>query len=114
MRLYLCDAGDGESTQDVVYSAHNIIAENGRVLKKAKRFANETVYSEIDVLRLNAERRRMTTFETRMDGYTEIPFALKIEDTELTRYIDPMPFVPGSKADRERRCDGFYPFRRWD
>ena len=98
-------AGDGESTQDVVYSAHNIIAENGRVLKKAKRFANETVYSEIDVLRLNAERRRMTTFETRMDGYTEIPFALKIEETELTRYIDPMPFVPGSKADRERRCD---------
>ena len=98
-------AGDGESTQDVVYSAHNIIAENGRILKKAKRFANETVYSEIDVLRLNAERRRMTTFETRMDGYTEIPFALKIEETELTRYIDPMPFVPGSKADRERRCD---------
>ena len=86
-------AGDGESTQDVVYSAHNIIAENGRILKKAKRFANETVYSEIDVLRLNAERRRMTTFETRMDGYTEIPFALKIEETELTRYIDPMPFV---------------------
>ena len=98
-------AGDGESTQDVVYSAHNIIAENGRILKKAKRFANETVYSEIDVLRLNAERRRMTTFETRMDGYTEIPFALKIEETELTRYIDPMPFVPGSKTDRERRCD---------
>lgn len=47
----------------------------------------------------------MTTFETRMDGYTEIPFALKIEETELTRYIDPMPFVPGSKTDRERRCD---------
>ena len=56
-------------------------------------------------MRLNAERRRMTTFETRMDGYTEIPFALKIEETELTRYIDPMPFVPGSKTDRERRCD---------
>ena len=98
-------AGDGESTQDVVYSAHNIIAENGRILKKAKRFANEAIYSEIDVLRLNAERRRMTTFETRADGYSEIPFALKIEETELTRYIDPMPFVPGSKTDRERRCD---------
>lgn len=48
--------------------------------------------------------RRMTTFETRMDGYTEIAFALKIEATELTRYIDPMPFVPGSKTT-ERRCD---------
>ena len=99
------NAGEGESSQDLVFGGHNIIAENGRILKKAKRFANETVYSEIDVLRLNAERRRMTTFETRMDGYTEIPFALKIEETELTRYIDPMPFVPGSKTDRERRCD---------
>ena len=98
-------AGDGESTQDVVYSAHNLIAENGRILAKAKRFANETVYSEIDVKRLNAERRRMTTFETENDGYREIPFTLKVEETALTRYIDPMPFVPGSRMNRERRCD---------
>ena len=98
-------AGDGESTQDVVYSAHNLIAENGRILKKAERFKNESITSELDIYRLNAERRRMTTFETHMDGYQEILFNMKVEETELTRYIDPMPFVPGSKTDREKRCD---------
>ena len=98
-------AGDGESTQDVVYSAHNMIAENGRLLAQSERFRNESIFSEIDILKLNAERRRMTTFEMAEDGYREIGFSLKIEETKLTRYIDPMPFVPGSKADRDRRCE---------
>ena len=98
-------AGDGESTQDVVYSAHNMIAENGRLLAQSERFQNESIFSEIDILKLNAERRRMTTFEMAEDGYREIGFSLKIEETKLTRYIDPMPFVPGSKADRDRRCE---------
>ncbi len=97
-------AGDGESTQDVVYSGHNIIAENGKILAESKRFTNEPVYMELDVNRLESERRRMSTFVTE-DVYTEIGFSLKIEDVELSRYIDPAPFVPGSKADRDMRCD---------
>lgn len=98
-------AGDGESTQDLVYSGHNIIAENGHILKESKRFANETIYSEIDVNRILTERRRMTTFEMLYDGYREISFPLKIERTTLTRSVNPMPFVPGDKEERERRCD---------
>ena len=101
-------AGDGESTQDVVYSAHNMIAENGRLLAQSERFQNESIFSEIDILKLNAERRRMTTFEMAEDGYREIGFSLKIEETKLTRYMDPMPFVPGSKADRDRRCEEIF------
>ena len=101
-------AGDGESTQDVVYSAHNMIAENGTILAEAKRFANETIYSEIDVLRLTAERRRMTTFETRFDGYKEVPFSLEMTDTALTRHIEPMPFVPSHDADRKLRCEEIF------
>ena len=97
-------AGDGESTQDVVYSGHNIIAENGKILAESKRFTNESVYMELDVNRLESERRRMSTFVTE-DVYTEIGFSLKLEDVELSRYIDPAPFVPGSKADRDMRCD---------
>lgn len=97
-------AGDGESTQDVVYSGHNIIAENGKILAESKRFTNEPVYMELDVNRLESERRRMSTFVTE-DVYTEIGFSLKLEDVELSRYIDPAPFVPGSKADRNMRCD---------
>ena len=88
----------------MVYSGHNIIAENGKVLGESKRFTNEPVYTEFDVARLESERRRMSTFVTE-DTHTEIGFSLKIEDTELTRYIDPAPFVPGSKHDRDMRCD---------
>ncbi|MGN0352794.1 MAG: NAD(+) synthase [Roseburia sp.] len=99
-------AGDGESTQDVVYSGHNVIAENGRILKKAERFVNETIYSEIDIQKLNAERRRMTTFEVLPeDNYRSVSFSIQMEETTLTRFIDPAPFVPGKKEDREKRCD---------
>lgn len=98
-------AGDGESTQDVVYSGHSLIAENGRILKEARRFTNEIICTEIDVQRIMTERRRMTTFETLTDEYCRIPFSLQIEETELTREIDPMPFVPHSKRDREKRCN---------
>ena len=97
-------AGDGESTQDVVYSGHNIIAENGRLLAESKRFTNETIYSELDLERLDTERRRMSTFHEE-DTHTKVSFELRMEETELTRFVDPAPFVPGRKEDREKRCD---------
>lgn len=97
-------AGDGESTQDVVYSAHNMIAENGIMLAEAERFVNEPVWAEIDVQRLHAERKRMTTFQIQDDTYRRIGFSLKKEETRLTRRIVPLPFVPGNKADRDKRC----------
>ena len=98
-------AGDGESTQDVVYSGHNVIAENGHILKESERFGSGVICTEIDVKRIEAERRRMTTFEMADDGYVEVRFSLETEETALTRFIDPMPFVPGNEADRIRRCD---------
>lgn len=97
-------AGEGESTQDVVYSGHNMIAENGRLLKEAPRFVNEITLSEMDVQRLVTERRRITTFELREDGYRRIPFSLIMEETALTRMIKALPFVPSEEADRQRRC----------
>ena len=101
-------AGEGESTQDVVYSGHNLIAENGVILKESKRFINETVFSELDVLRINSERRRMTTFENKHNLYNRAYFSLKKERTTLTRSIDPMPFVPSSRQDREHRCEEIF------
>lgn len=98
-------AGEGESTQDVVYSGHNLIAENGMVLRAAKRFCNESVYSEIDVRKLNAERRRMSTFACTRRGYQEITFPLTLRETALTRSIDPAPFVPGRIEERRKRCE---------
>ena len=87
---------EGESTQDLVFSGHNIIAENGHILAESKRFTYGVVYSEIDVEKLTEERRRMTTFEIE-DTHTDIAFSLKTEETKLTRFVDPAPFVPGDK-----------------
>ena len=99
-------AGDGESTQDVVYSGHNLIAENGRLLAESELFDAQTISTEIDVSRLASERRRMTTFETVTEPvYRENVFSLQMEETKLTRYIDPMPFVPSGERDRTLRCE---------
>ncbi len=99
------DAGEGESTQDVVFSAHNLIAENGSVLAEAKRFAGEAVYGELDIRRLQEERRRMNTFVTGDAGYLEIPFLLETEDTRLTRKFGKTPFVPSDETKKRKRCD---------
>ena len=98
-------AGEGESTQDVVYSGHNLIAENGTLLKEAVPFSGEGIVSEIDVTRLIAERRRMTTFELEESEYKKVPFSVQKEQIELTRPVDPMPFVPSGASDRNARCE---------
>lgn len=99
-------AGEGESSTDLVFGGHSLIAENGTLLKQSKRFANETVFGDIDVKKLRAERRRMTTFACgAQEGYEKVPFRLKREETKITRFIDPAPFVPSGKKDRDRRCE---------
>ncbi len=83
-----------------------MIAENGTVLAEAVRFTNEITYSEIDVARMTGERRRMTTFGTcGQEHYRYQEFSLELQDTILTRWIDPAPFVPGNASEREKRCE---------
>lgn len=99
-------AGEGESTQDLVFGGHNLIAENGTVLAQAKRFSCETVYAEPDIQRILHERRRMGTFGSRPDkAYTFVPFSLKKEETKLERGFDRMPFVPAKEELRKQRCE---------
>ena len=99
-------AGEGESSQDLVFGGQNLIAENGVMLAEAKRFQNQTICTELDVDRLVSERRRMTTYPAqKADGYRRIPFSLQLTETELTRFVDPYPFVPSDKRNREMRCD---------
>lgn len=101
-----CSGGEGESTQDLVFGGHDIIAENGTVLAQSKRFESQIVYGDIDVSRLRMERRRMNTFacDTRR-GYVVIPFSMQKEETRLTRTFPAMPFVPSDIKERERRCE---------
>ncbi len=99
-------AGEGESSQDLVFGGQNMIAENGVMLAEARRFRNQTVCTELDVDRLISERRRMTTYPPqKSEGYRRISFSLHMEETALTRFFDPYPFVPSEKKNRELRCD---------
>lgn len=100
------DAGEGESTQDVVYSGHHIICENGSVLAEAKRFTNEIIYADIDVQKLAAERRKMTSFPGGNVGdYTEETFSLEVKENKITRTFPKAPFVPDNQDERDKRCD---------
>ena len=99
-------AGEGESTQDIVFGGHSLIAENGTILSESKRFQNEIIIGDIDIHRLRMERRRINSFAPNdMDDYLLISFSLDCEETKLTRYFDPMPFVPADKITRNSRCE---------
>ncbi len=102
-------SGEGESTQDLVFGGHNIIAENGTVLAQAKRFAGESVYGDIDIHRLRQERRRMSTFSDGWNedeaAYTVVPVPMTCKETVLERNYPAMPFVPAEQTEREKRCE---------
>ena len=104
------DAGEGESTTDVVYSGHNLICENGSVLAEAKRFENEMIVTEIDLYKLVSERRKMSTFlnEADPDSYETIWFSMPRKDTVLTRTYPATPFVPGNEKERTLRCEEIF------
>lgn len=101
-----CSAGDGESTQDMVFSGHNIIAENGAILKESRLFENEMTVSEIDLAKLAGERRKLSTFPKSNDtDYKIIEFSMKIQDTELTRFYARTPFIPYDEDEKNSRCE---------
>ena len=100
------NAGEGESTTDLVFGGHNIIAENGTVLKESSRYVNEIIYSEIDLQRITGERRKNTTFQP-LDEETlvRVPFTIEETKTFLTRTFPKKPFVPSDEQTRAQRCE---------
>ncbi len=102
---YICtNAGVGESTTDIVFSGHSLIGENGTILNESPNYYVGITYADIDLSKLSAERRRMTTFKTH-DEYDRVYFDMPIEDIKINRYYDPMPFVPSETATRQKRCE---------
>jgi NAD+ synthase (glutamine-hydrolysing) len=105
-----CDAGFGESTTDMVFSAQNIIAENGTIVSESCRFNNGITYADIDVERLMSERRRTNTYidyipDSNSRYYSEKDFEIKKRDTKISRTFPCTPFVPSDKSDLENRCE---------
>lgn len=107
-------AGCYESTTDLVFSGHSIISENGSILKETKKFSltSELIYTEIDIERLNNDRKKINTF---MDSYNSINNCNKIyfqlekpKKFELKRTINPLPFVPYDIKLKEKRCEEIF------
>ena len=109
------DACRDESTQDLVFASHNIICENGAILAQSELFSqNNAVLADVDIERLNQERRRTTTFAQCAAGSNEVPFrriqidfspvTLRGKNAGLLRFVDPHPFVPEGETERAVRC----------
>lgn len=101
------DAGDGESTTDMVFAGHNIIAENGSVLSESKLFENGLLYADTDVELIENERRRMagSFYGDKVGDYITVNFETFEKETEITRTFPRLPFVPEGKElyDRAER-----------
>lgn len=109
------NAGEGESTQDLVFGGHNIIAENGTLLAVSRRFVPETVYADMDLDRINGERRRTNTYPAAdSENYVILDFSLntekmeRVQEKKLLRTIDSRPFVPHDETERSRRCEEIF------
>ena len=99
------DAGRGESTTDLVFAAHNLIAENGILCAESRLFENEPVLCDVDVEKLCVERMKNTSFDTQSaedDGYEVVWFSQQQKEKALMRAISRAPFVPEDTA--ELRC----------
>ncbi|MDP4109686.1 MAG: NAD(+) synthase [Bacillota bacterium] len=101
-------SGEGESTTDVVFGGHAIIAENGAVISEL-RFPEGSGLgiTDIDIEKLQNDRRKFNSFMACPESkpYRTVAFSTERRECgELLRSVDPRPFVPGIKAERELRC----------
>ena len=108
-------AGAGESTTDVVYSGHGIVAENGTLLGETERFSFETraIITDVDLQHLAQDRLKSTSFrdEAGSIGFRRVAFSLGAAPGEadtLLRPISAHPFVPSAKADRAAVCEEIF------
>ncbi len=96
--------GNGESTTDMVFGGHSLIAECGKILKEAPPFSGESLLiTEIDIERIARDRRINTVFGT-ASAHT-VSFEIPEIETELTRQIHPHPFIPSDPTELSKRCE---------
>lgn len=102
-------AASSESTTDLVFGGHCIIAENGRILANSERFdfSGTTVTAEIDTELLAHDRRKNNVFgsDNKKDTLRKVNYMPgEMDVTKLKRFVDPSPFVPEEPLKREIRC----------
>ena len=125
------NAGMGESTQDLVFSGHSLIAENGSLLAEKKPFdeKNKFIISDIDIEKINHERIRMETFSQNSSFFKNsqssnqsLPAKFQeitvkstdfLKNENLERKIDGHPFVPQVQEKMWARCAEITQMQAW-
>ncbi|HCM24763.1 MAG TPA: NAD(+) synthase [Ruminococcaceae bacterium] len=113
-RLYCtyvyANAGEGESTTDMVFAGHDLIAENGSVLVSSKLFEPGIFTADTDLERLLQERRRATTWLDSLRPAVTVPFSFSytFDRSGLQRRFPRTPFVPENTSDLADRCDRIF------
>ncbi|MBX9625165.1 MAG: NAD(+) synthase [Gemmataceae bacterium] len=109
-------AGVGESTTDLVFGGHHLIAENGTIVAEAPRFrpGNQFLVADLDLDRFRHDRMQSNTFNDARRDFAEpfrrVPFGLEVSPREpkLLRAVDAHPFVPKDPATLKDRCDEIF------
>lgn len=100
------NAGEGESTTDMVFAGHSLIAENGSVLEEQFLAGENIMESELDLSYIESERARHTTYSVQEnESYRYIYTDFTVEETFLTRKYPRFPFVPSSADDIAKRSE---------
>ncbi len=104
------DAGFGESTTDMVFAGHNLLAENGRILAESKLFSSGLIYTDTDLELVRQERIHQATYPdqpelSERDAYIFHSIPFEVEMDTLCRDIPKYPFVPADPKERDRRCE---------
>ncbi len=97
-------AGYGESTTDMVFAGHDLIAECGNILAENQLFTDETAVTDIDVKRITFERRKKNA-DLYSNRIMKIYFDQKLQADKLTRRFSPSPFVPEEESKKSERCE---------
>lgn len=98
-------AGEGESTTDLVFAGHNLIVENGDIIKESKLFSNELTIGQVDVIKLANDRAKNSSFVISSEGYDIIYFSMSLKINKILRKVKKFPFIPSTKIEYLKRCE---------
>ena len=106
------NANKGESTTNLIFSGHNLIAENGKLLSESELFSDELIIADIDIELLKNQRKKMnSSFQIGKKDFRIIETEKTAKKkkslfsvAKLYREISPYPFIPSDKTDLDIRC----------
>ncbi len=102
------NAGTGESTTDMIYSGHSMIAENGTITAESEKFANGMILYDLDMQKIESERRRSNTFtlygDSEIQLFKKVKYSIEMHEINITNNISKTPFVPASSSALDERC----------